>query len=125
MNERRGPTAPDVEIVEKQECYRGFFRLDKYCLRHRLYSGEMSEPISRELLSRGDAAAVLLYDPVRDEVIVLEQFRIGALQAEGGPWLLEIVAGMLGPGETPEEVVRRESVEEAGCVVYELEKICE
>ena len=121
----RGPVRADVEIVERQECYRGFFRLEKYRLRHRLYSGEMSGIISRELLERGHAAALLPYDPVRDEVVMLEQFRIGALQEEGGPWLPEIVAGMIGPGETPEDVVRREAIEEAGCVVYELEPICD
>ncbi len=125
MKTRRGPKEADVEIVEKQECYRGFFRLEKYHLRHRLYSGEMSGAISRELLERGHAAALLPYDPIRDEVVVLEQFRIGALYEEEGAWLTEIVAGMIGPGETPEEVVRREAVEEAGCIVHELEPICE
>jgi ADP-ribose pyrophosphatase len=125
MAVRRGPVNPDVEIIEKQECYRGFFRLEKYRLRHRLYNGEMSGTISRELLERGNAAALLPYDPIRDEVVLLEQFRIGALQDTGGPWLPEIVAGMIGPGETPEQVVRREAMEEAGCVVHELEPICE
>lgn len=125
MDEMRGPEQPDVEIVEKQECYRGFFRLEKYRLRHRLYNGEMSHTISRELLERGDAAALLPYDPLRDEVVLLEQFRIGALQDKGGAWLPEIVAGMIGPGETPEQVARREATEEAGCIVHELEPICE
>lgn len=125
MVERRGPAQPDVEIVERQECYRGFFRLEKYRLRHRLYSGEMSGTISRELLERGDAAALLPYDPIRDEVVLLEQFRIGALQDKDGPWLPEIVAGMIAPGEAPEQVVRREAMEEAGCIVHELEPICE
>ncbi len=63
----------------------GFFRLDKYRLRHRLYDGTMSSIIERELFERGHAAAALLYDPVRDELVILEQFRIGALEAEGGP----------------------------------------
>jgi ADP-ribose pyrophosphatase len=125
MSKLRGPVRPDVEIVERHECYQGFFRLEKYRLRHRLYNGEMSGIISRELLERGHAAALLPYDPVRDEVVMLEQFRIGALQEEGGPWLPEIVAGMIGPGETPEDVVRREAIEEAGCIVHELEPICE
>lgn len=125
MGYKRGPAEATVEIIEKQECYRGFFRLEKYRLRHRLYDGSMSNEIERELFERGHAAAVLLYDPQRDRVVVQEQFRIGALELEGGPWLLEIVAGIIEPGESAEEVVRREAVEEAGCTIEALTFICE
>ncbi|MCW8829837.1 MAG: ADP-ribose diphosphatase [Gammaproteobacteria bacterium] len=125
MSDKRGPSGVQVEILDREECYRGFFRMEKYRLRHRLYNGGMSPQIERELFERGHAAAVLLYDPHRDRVVVLEQFRIGALEAPGGPWLLEIVAGMIEPGELAEEVVRRESQEEAGCSVGELEFICD
>ncbi len=122
---RRGPENPQVDILEKEKCYQGFFQLEKYHLRHRLYEGAMSGMIERELFERGHAAAALLYDPQRDAVVMLEQFRIGALEAEGGPWLFEIVAGMIEGDEQPEAVVRREAVEEAGCVIQELELICE
>ncbi len=122
---KRGPAFPDVEIIERQVTHQGFFRMEKYCLRHRLFSGEMSTPISRELFERGHAAALLLYDPQRDEVVLLEQFRIGALEAPGGPWLVEIVAGVIERDETPQQVARREAQEEAGCQVQELEFICE
>lgn len=125
MSFQRGPSEADVDILDRQECYRGFFRMEKYRLRHRLYDGSMSPGIERELFERGHAAAVLLYDPERDEVVVLEQFRIGALEAAGGPWLLEIVAGMIEAGETAGDVVCREAREEAGCEVLELEFICE
>jgi ADP-ribose pyrophosphatase len=79
----------------------------------------------REVFERGHAAAVLPYDPVRDQVVLVEQFRIGALRAPEGPWLLEIVAGIIDPGETPEAVVRREAVEESGCVLQDVVPICE
>jgi len=125
MTYQRGPSSADVEIQDKAVCYRGFFRMEKYRLRHRLYSGVMGPPIERELFERGHAAAVLLYDPDRDAVVMLEQFRIGALEVEGGPWLLEIVAGIIEEGESPEEVVRREAVEEAGCEIAQLDFICE
>ena len=78
----------------------------------------------RELFERGHAAAVLPYDPVTDRVLMIEQFRIGALAAPGGPWLLEIVAGVIDPGEIPEEVVRRETVEETGCHLQKVVPIC-
>lgn len=125
MMVKRGPEHAQVEILEKRVCYQGFFRLDKYRLRHRLYDGTMSSIIERELFERGHAAAALLYDPVRDELVILEQFRIGALEAEGGPWLFEIVAGMIEPGESAEFVVRREAYEEADCCILALEFICE
>lgn len=113
-------TSADIEILEKMVCFKGFFRLERYRLRHRLFNGGWSHPVVRELFERGHAAAVLPYDPVRDEVILIEQFRIGALAAPCGPWLLEIVAGMIENDEIAEEVVRRESIEEADCVITDL-----
>jgi ADP-ribose pyrophosphatase len=80
----------------------------------------MSPPIVREVIEKGDVAAVLLYDPQRDEVVMIEQFRIGARDDPRGPWLLEIVAGLIEPGETPAQVARREAMEEAGCTVLDL-----
>ena len=110
----------NVEIIEKTICFQGFFRIERYHLRHHLFSGKWSQPIVRELFERGHAAAVLPYDPIRDEVILIEQFRIGAMNAPGGPWLLEIVAGIIEDNEQAEDVVKRESVEEAGCVITDL-----
>ncbi|MEK6596357.1 MAG: NUDIX domain-containing protein, partial [Pseudomonadota bacterium] len=110
----------DVEILEKTICFEGFFRLERYRLRHRLFNGDWSRPLVRELFERGHAAAILPYDPIRDEVILIEQFRVGALAAPGGPWLLEIVAGVIEGNETTEEVVKRESMEEADCVITDL-----
>lgn len=110
----------DIEIIDKTTCYQGFFRIDRYQLRHRLFNGEWGESITRELFERGHAAAVLPYDPIRDEIILIEQFRIGALEAPGGPWLMEIVAGIIEPNETAENVVKRESIEESGCIITDL-----
>ncbi len=110
----------NVEIFEKTVCFEGFFRIDRYRLRHRLFSGDWSHPLVRELFERGHAAAVLPYDPVRDEVVLIEQFRVGALNAPGGPWLMEIVAGIIEADETPEDVVKRESIEEADCIITNL-----
>jgi nudix-type nucleoside diphosphatase (YffH/AdpP family) len=108
------------EILEREVCYQGFYRLERLRLRHRLFAGGMSPPIVREAVEKGDVAAVLLYDPQRDEVVMIEQFRIGARDDPRGPWLLEIVAGLIEPGETPEQVARREAMEEAGCTVQDL-----
>ena len=110
----------NVEILEKTVCFEGFFRIERYRLRHRLFSGDWSHPLVRELFERGHAAAVLPYDPIRDEVVLIEQFRVGALNAPGGPWLMEIVAGIIEADETTEDVVKRESIEEANCIITDL-----
>jgi len=112
-------------ILDKILCYRGFFRMEQYRLRHELFAGGWSPEITRECLERGHAVAVLLFDPDRDRVVLLEQFRVGALEFPGGPWLMEIVAGIMDdPAETTEEVARRETEEEAGCELLELIPIC-
>lgn len=110
----------DVEIFEKTVCFEGFFRLERYRLRYRLFNGDWSRPVVRELFERGHAAAILPYDPDRDEVILIEQFRVGAMATADDPWLLEIVAGMMEMNEMAEEVVKREAVEETGCVITDF-----
>lgn len=108
------------EIVDKTLSFQGYFRLFTYRVSHALFGGGMSPVITRELLQRGQAAAVLPYDPVRDEVVLIEQFRIGALDSPHGPWMVEVPAGLIEPGEGPEDVARREAMEEAGCEIGEL-----
>ena len=78
--------ATDVEIVEKETPFQGYFRVDRYRLRHRLHNGEMGAEISREIFERGHAAAGLLYDPDLDLLVLLEQFRPGAYAALQSPW---------------------------------------
>ena len=115
--------AGDYEIVAREAGYDGFFRLDRLRVRFRRYDGGWSEVITREVLDRGHAAGVLLYDPARDEVVLVEQFRAPAVDAPGGPWLIETVAGIIEAGETPEEVARRETREETSLSVGALERI--
>ena len=112
----------DVEIIARETLYRGFFSLDLYRFRHRLFNGEMSGEVRREIFERGHAAVLLPFDPVRDEVVLVEQIRIAAYDTSDSPWLLELVAGMIEEGETVEEVARREAVEEAGLVVGRAKK---
>ncbi len=112
-------------IVDEIVVHDGFFKIKEVKLKHTLYKGGWTQTITRELFHRGNCVAVLLYDPVRDEVVIIEQFRVGALQLpeQQQAWLLEIVAGAIEDGETAEEVAYRESVEEAGCAILELIKI--
>jgi ADP-ribose pyrophosphatase len=92
-------------------------------MRHRKFDGGWTDEMIRENFERGHAAAVLLNEPKRDRVVLIEQFRLGAHSAGMEPWLIEIVAGIVDPGETAEDVARREAVEEAGCKVTELHLI--
>lgn len=103
-----------VEIVKRANCFQGFYKLDKVHLRHELFAGGMGREISRELFVRHDAVCVLPYDPLRDEVVLIEQFRVGALDKVANPWLIEMVAGLIDKDEQPEDVAHREAEEEAG-----------
>lgn len=119
------PTHDDYEIKEREILFSGFFRVVRYHLRHRTFKGEWSNIFNRELLERLPAVGVLPYDPHLDQVILLEQFRVGAISNPQSPWLLEIVAGLFDANEKPEEVAKRESAEEAGCKILDLHPICE
>ena len=109
-----------VEVIDKRTVFEGHYRIERYHLRHTLHAGGMSETLSRELFERGQVAAVLPVDPVRDEVILIEQFRIGPYAVGWDPWLLEGVAGIIEDEESPEDVARRETLEEAGCEIIDL-----
>lgn len=113
----------DVELIKRETLHQGFFRLEALELRHRLFEGGWSEPMRREVHSRFDAVGVLLYDPECDALVLIEQFRAGAVDDAVSPWKLEFVAGLIEEGESLEEVARREAWEEAGCKVAELTKI--
>jgi ADP-ribose pyrophosphatase len=103
----------DVEVIEREPCFSGFYQLDRLRLRHRQFAGGMGPVLTRELFVRHDAVCVLPYDPQRDTVVLIEQFRVGALDKSARPWLLELVAGLIDKDEVPEAVARREALEEA------------
>ncbi|MBX9634113.1 MAG: NUDIX domain-containing protein [Magnetospirillum sp.] len=104
----------DVQVIAKDTVFKGYFQMDRYRLRHRTFAGGWTAEITREIFERGHAVVVVLYDPIRDEIAMIEQFRTGALAAGEYPWLVECVAGIIDPNESPEQVARRETVEEAG-----------
>lgn len=107
-------TPDSVEILAAETPFRGYFRVDRYTLRHRTHDGGWTDPITREIFERGHAVAVLPYDPWRDRVVLVEQFRMPALTAGKTPWQTEVVAGIIEPDETPETVAHRETLEESG-----------
>jgi ADP-ribose pyrophosphatase len=117
------PPRDDVVVLAHDRLFRSYLALDRFELRHRLFAGGTSGVVGRDLVVRGPAAAILLYDPDRDQVALVEQFRVGALAAGMDPWILETVAGVVEPGEDAADVARREALEEAGAQVGEIERI--
>ena len=114
-----------VEVMSTRTMFEGFFKISKINFRHRLFGGGWSKLIQREVFQRGEAVGVLLYDPKNHLVGLVEQIRIGALSEVRGPWQFEVVAGMIPPGKTPEQVASSELQEEAGLSVDQLIPICD
>lgn len=114
----------DVEIQSRETLYSGFLRVEKVSLRHRLFNQtEYIPTIQRELIQRKEAAGVLIYNDQQQKFALIEQFRIGAMDDPVSPWQLEIIAGVLDGDESPETCIRRESLEESGCELSDLQHI--
>ena len=114
----------DVFNLTKRILYKGFFSLFEYRFQYRKFDGSVSEMVSREILERGHAVVLLAYDDKRDEVVLIEQIRIAAIDTQTSPWILELIAGMMDhDNESTEEVARREAMEEAGIVIGQCKPI--
>ncbi len=107
----------DIKIHRKRNMHEGFFQLNEYHISHKLFAGGESKVLIREVFERGDAVVLIPYDPIEDKVLLLEQFRPGAIREDESPWLLEFVAGMFSELEKPEEVAVREAKEEANLTI--------
>lgn len=118
-------THKDYEIVKREILYQGVFCYVRLHVRHKLYGGGWSDVFTREVLERKPAAATLPHDPKLDRIILIEQFRCGMIDGKTVPWQIEIPAGIIDPNETPEQVAIRETKEEAGCEISNLQLIAE
>lgn len=115
--------APDVRIIADETAWQGHFSVRCLRLQHRLFAGGWSSELQREVFERGDAVGVLPWDPRSDELVMLEQFRPGAMRSADSPWMLELVAGVVEAGESDAVVARREAREEAAIEIQELEPV--
>ena len=117
-------SASDVTIESREFLFRGFIQVEKVNLTHRLFHrSEYSPIIQRELIHRPEAAGVLLYNNQQQRFALIEQFRVGALNDSESAWQLEIIAGVLDGNESLETCIRRESLEESGCEINELQHL--
>lgn len=109
------------EVINCEALFQGYYRVERYKIKQEKFDGGWSEPFTREVFNRSrHVSGVLLFDPLQDKVVLVEQFRTGALPRQDDPWMTEIVMGMVDSNETPEAAARRESQEEANCIVSEL-----
>ena len=111
------------KIINKQNLYSGFFSLNKYEFIHKKHDGEWTSTVGREIFSGAHVSTLLPYDPIKKEIILIQQFRAGVLSRYDEDYLYEIVAGIIDPGENPEETARRECFEETGCEVKKIHSI--
>ena len=118
-------TANDVDIMAKKTLYSGFFTMVHYKIRHKLFNGGWSQPFEREIFEHNAAVGVLLFDPIQDCVVLIEQFRIGALNDPTSPWLLEIVAGLIQTDDKAEQIARKEVQEETNLTIQAIIPICQ
>jgi ADP-ribose pyrophosphatase len=116
-------SSKDIRALTTAPLYKGYFEMVQYQFQHKLYGGGWSNTVTREIFERGHAVAVLPYDPISNEFVLIEQFRIGALPTTQTPWLIEIIAGIIDPGEQPADVCRREAQEEAGIEITNLTRV--
>ena len=112
--------AQDVRVLEDEQAWRGHYAMRRLRLQYRSFSGGWVHPVTREVFERGDAVGVLPYHPETDSLVLVEQFRAGALRGDDSPWMLELIAGVVEPGESDEAVAHRESMEEAACELVEM-----
>lgn len=109
-----------IKVFSRQTAHQGVFRIDRYCLQIKQYDNQWGQTLNWELFERGNAVAVLLYDPQQDKVVLVEQFRLGALNSNRSPWLMEVAAGLVEPNESFADVAKRETLEETGIIIDEL-----
>lgn len=114
----------DIEIKQREPLFQGFIQVEKISLKHKLFhQNNYTNVLQRELVHRPEAAGVLLYNDQQQRFALIEQFRIGAVHDPDSAWQLEIIAGVLDGNESPETCIRRESLEEAGCEITELQHL--
>jgi len=111
---------PKYEIISKKNLYKGFFESNELKLKFRKHDGSWSPVIKREVFGGAHVSTLLPYDPKKDEIILIQQFRAGVISRCADEYLYEIVAGIIDDNENPEETAKRECFEETGCNVKDI-----
>jgi nudix-type nucleoside diphosphatase (YffH/AdpP family) len=123
MSESEFESAGQYEILASERLVEGFFTVDKMRLQHRMSTGGMSPELSWYLLRRPDAVCAVVYHTERDTLFFVRQFRLGMIDKEANPWSVELSAGVVDSGETPDAAIRREVHEELGFIVTDVREL--
>ena len=113
----------NFKVTNKKNLYDGFFKMNEVSLKYKKYDGSWSNEIKRELFGGAQVSAVLPYDPIKKEIVLIQQFRPGTISRNTNNYLKEIVAGIIDPGESPEIAAKRECLEETGYKIKNLTSI--
>ena len=113
----------NFKVTNKKNLYDGFFKMNEVSLKYKKYDGSWSNEIKRELFGGAQVSAVLPYDPIKKEIVLIQQFRPGTISRNTNNYLKEIVAGIIDPGESPEIAAKRECLEETGYKIKKLTSI--
>ena len=111
------------EIINKKNIHNGFFKMNEYILKYKKYDGSWSKEVKREIFGGAMVSAVLPYDSVKREIVLIQQFRPGTIAKEFNNYLYEIVAGIIDSGEKAEDTAKRECLEETGCKIKKITPI--
>ena len=113
----------NFKVTNKKNLYDGFFKMNEVSLKYKKHDGSWSNEIKRELFGGAQVSAVLPYDPIKKEIVLIQQFRPGTISRNTNNYLKEIVAGIIDPGESPEIAAKRECLEETGYKIKKLTSI--
>ena len=111
------------KILNKINLYSGFFNLKQYEFIHQKHDGSWTNNVKREIFSGAHVSTLLPYDPIRKEILLIQQFRAGVLSRFDQDYLYEIVAGIIDKNEKPGDAAKRECLEETGCEVKKITPI--
>jgi len=111
---------PKYKIINKKNIYKGFFEMYEYDLIHQKHDGNWSDEIKREIFGGAHVASLLPFDPIKKEILLIQQFRVGIISRHKDSLLYEIVAGIVDKNEEPDHASIRECYEETGCMVKKL-----
>jgi ADP-ribose pyrophosphatase len=112
--------ARDVDVIHRERILDSYLKVERWNFRHSAHEGGWVGPMLREVVQRPNAVAVLPYDPVAEKILLIEQFRLPAHISGMPAWQRELIAGLNDKNENPEEIARREAIEEANCPLGEL-----
>jgi len=108
----------NLKFKNINKVFNGFNKVKRYKFQHKLFDSSWSNIISREILITKNAVAILPYDKVKNKVILIKQFRLGAILSNYNPFQIEIIAGLVEKSDKDlKSAVIREAKEEAGIEV--------